>query len=66
MYVISHRSGPFNYLCLQEPYSVPLGIAAQEGHTETVERLLDAGAIVNCQDKVVTNTVLCVYCPVIV
>ena len=45
----------------QEPYSVPLGRAAQKGYTETVQRLLEAGATVNYQNKVMTNTVLCAY-----
>ena len=33
--------------------SVPLVVAAESGHTETVRRLLEAGANVNHQDKVV-------------
>ena len=36
----------------QTPFSVPLEYAAAEGNTETVQRLLEAGATVNYQNKV--------------
>ena len=35
--------------------TVPLGTAAENGNTETVKRLLEAGANVNHQDKVMTH-----------
>ena len=34
---------------------VPLGKAAEKGQTETVQRLLEAGANVNHQNKVMTH-----------
>ena len=41
------------------PYSVPLGVAAQEGHAQTVERLLEGGAIINYQRSVCNSN--CVH-----
>ena len=35
-----------------DPLSSPLGRAAEEGHTEIVEKLIPAGAVINYQDKV--------------
>ena len=41
------------YACSQtHPYSVPLGKAAEKGHTLIVERLLEGGADINQEDGV--------------
>ena len=37
---------------MQSTHSVPLGAAAQEGHTQVIEKLLKGGANINHQDKV--------------
>ena len=51
---LTQKKLPNTDFSLQEPYSVPLGIAAERGDTETVQRLLEAGATVNYQNKVYT------------
>ena len=35
-----------------DPLTSPLGRAAESGHTEIVEKLISAGAVINYQDKV--------------
>ena len=46
----THSSTP--NLLMQNAQSVPLGKAAENGHTQTVKRLLERGANRNHQDKV--------------
>ena len=41
------------------PYSVPLGVAAGNGHARTVERLLEGGALINYQRSVCNSN--CVH-----
>ena len=38
----------------QSTHSIPLGIAAQNGHLDTVKRLVEGGSNVNYQNKVRT------------
>ena len=45
------------FICCQTG-SVPLGIAAELGKAEVVETLLDAGAYIDHQNKVLTYNVL--------
>ena len=40
------------HLVMQEHHFLPLGVAAEKGHTETVKALLEGGANINDQDKV--------------
>ena len=46
-----------------EPYSTPLEIAATKGHPQTVERLLEGGALINHQRPVCYTiiTIIIVY-----
>lgn len=43
---------PVHVSSQKPPCSVPLAVAAQNGHTQTVERLLEGGANINRQDTV--------------
>lgn len=43
------------------PYCVSLGTASENGHAQTVERLLEGGANVNYYDKV-QNTICVLHC----
>ena len=43
---------PMHTSSQDEPYSTPLEIAATNGHPQTVERLLEGGALVNYQRPV--------------
>ena len=69
----SHKScGQFHCLCFHllsmytssqtPPFSVPLGIAAGKGHTETVERLLEGGALINYRRLVCNIQYHGMYC----
>lgn len=49
------HSPPLHSFPQDSPHSVPLGVASQNGHTQTVERLLEGGANVNHQDTVRHN-----------
>ena len=51
--LLVHKQPHNTILFSQAPYSVPLGIAAENGHTETVRELLEEGATVDYQNKVV-------------
>ena len=43
---------PFILSCLQADCSVPLEVATQNGHIDTVERLLEGGAYINHKNNV--------------
>ena len=38
--------------CIQDMVSSPLGIASEKGHVQTVKKLLELGAHINHQNKV--------------
>ena len=44
----------FMFMCptMQDTHSVPLAVAAQNGHSETVEKLLEGGAHIDYQNEV--------------
>lgn len=53
---------------MQQDYSFPLGIAAQNGYTKVVEKLLKRGAKANHwngvkADGVIVYTLHCITCP---
>ena len=52
---VSHSPSP-SLLSHTQCGCVPLEIAAHNGHTETVQRLLELGANIDQQDKVIMNS----------
>ena len=53
----------YGFLSSHQDGAVPLEVAAQKGHTETVQRLLVAGTTVNYQDKVIVIPGLTLIAP---
>jgi ankyrin repeat protein len=47
--LLRHGANP-NIALAVEPYSVPLEMAATNGHPQTVERLLEGGALINREE----------------
>jgi ankyrin repeat protein len=58
--LLRHGADP-NIAVTVEPYSVPLEAAATNGHAQTVERLLEGGALINYQRSVCNTIITIVY-----
>lgn len=54
-FIHTSLSPPLHSFSQNSPHSVPLGVASQNGHTQTVQRLVEGGANVNHQDTVRHN-----------